>query len=97
LKYVLFNVGADINFSIPSLISMHNNELADILGNLVHRIFNLCKNYCNGEVPDCVHDAEFGVPFDLKLLVDDVVKDMKQYSINVAIFKAMDAARATNG
>lgn len=29
--------GADLSFSEASLITMHNSELADILGNLVHR------------------------------------------------------------
>ena len=75
---------------------MHNSELADILGNLVHRILNLCAKYCNGVVPDSLHDLEFGPPFDLKEMKLAVGQDISLCSINCAVFKAMDAARATN-
>lgn len=76
---------------------MHNNELADILGNLVHRIMNLCKNYSNSEIPNVEHDPEFGLPFNMAQLMGDVFEDVKRYNVNLAIFKAMEAARATNG
>lgn len=48
--------GADINFSEESLVQMHNSELADILGNLVHRVLNLAQKYCGGVLPDVAHD-----------------------------------------
>ena len=35
--------GADLNFSEEVLTTNHNSELADTLGNLVHRSLNLCK------------------------------------------------------
>ena len=76
---------------------MHNSELADILGNLVNRVVNLIQKYCGGVVPDTQHDPEFSLPFDLKVLKEEVAVDMKACSINGALFKAMEAARATNG
>lgn len=88
--------GADLNFSDDGLIAMHNSELADILGNLVHRVFNLTHKYCNGVVPSTEHDPEFGLPFDLKALKEGVAEDLKSCAINLAVFKAMEAARATN-
>lgn len=88
--------GADLNFSDESLIAMHNNELADILGNLVNRVFNLAQKYCNGVVPDVPHDNDYPLPFDLKALKDGIAEDMKNCAINLAVFKAMEAARATN-
>jgi methionyl-tRNA synthetase len=88
--------GSDINFSLTNLISTHNSELNDILGNLVHRVLTLAQNYCEGKVPATVHDPGFSLPFDAAALVTDVINDMKTCSINSALFKAMDAARSTN-
>ena len=56
--------GADLNFSEASLVLMHNAELADTLGNLVHRGINLCLKFCGGQIPDVLHDAAFPLPFD---------------------------------
>jgi methionyl-tRNA synthetase len=75
---------------------MHNNELADILGNLVHRVLNLCNKYCDSKIPDTVHDPSFGLPFDLESVVTEISVDLKSCSINSAIFRGMEAARATN-
>ena len=75
---------------------MHNTELADVLGNLVQRVLVLCHKYCAGVVPDARHDPGFALPFDLTLLIEDVRAAAATCSINVALFKAMEAARATN-
>lgn len=88
--------GADCNFSEPTLIMMHNSELADILGNLVHRALNLCLKYCDGKIPESTHDAAFPLPFDLEALKTGVLADAKACAIHSAIFKGMEAARATN-
>eukprot|EP01035_Chromulina_nebulosa_P017132 gene17132-22646_t len=88
--------GADINFSEDGLITMHNSELADILGNLIHRVFNLCAKYCNGVVPNVQHDNVYNKPFDLDTLINEVRADLKLSAINVAVFRAMEAVRSTN-
>lgn len=88
--------GADLNFSADSLKAMHNSELADILGNLVHRVLNLAIKYCDGKVPDSVHDAQFPLPFDLALLRDGIAEDIASSALHSAINKGMEAARATN-
>ena len=90
--------GADLSFSESFLVTMHNSELADILGNLVHRALTLCQKYCDGKVPDTLHDERLSqlLPFDLLALKQGVEEDMKGSAIHSAIFKAMDAARATN-
>lgn len=75
---------------------MHNSELADVLGNLVHRVLNLAQKYCDGKVPDCEHDLEFHTPFDLRALKDAVRDDMSKCALNLALFRAMEAVRATN-
>lgn len=88
--------GADLNFSESSLMLMHNSELADTLGNLVHRGINLCLKFCDGQIPDTEHDPAFPLPFDLEQLDKDIRKDMSHSAIHSATFKAMEAVRATN-
>ena len=88
--------GSDLNFSEDSLITMHNSELADVLGNLVHRVLNLTHKYCNGLVPDAQHDAALPLPYDLAVLKQGVKDDMSTCALHLALFKAMEAVRATN-
>lgn len=77
---------------------MHNSELADILGNLVHRGINLCLKFCKGVIPDVPHDDGFPMPFDVTSLREGVLEDMKdnKNAIHTALFRAIDAVRATN-
>jgi len=44
--------GGELAFSEASLHDMHNSDLCDTLGNLIHRATNLCSKYCGGKVPD---------------------------------------------
>lgn len=88
--------GSDLNFSEEAMITMHNAELADVLGNLVHRVLNLAQKYCGGKVPDTIHDEKCGLPFDLNALKTGIAEDMKCCYINLALYKGMEAARATN-
>jgi len=62
----------------------------------VHRIFNLCVKYCGGKIPDVSHDPKFPPPFDLRLLQEETHAALNSCLINVALFKAMEAARSTN-
>lgn len=88
--------GTDLDFSDTNLATMHNGELADTLGNLVNRALNLCHKFCGGVIPDTTHDAEFGLPFSLTELEASIRADISKYSLNTALFRAMDAVRATN-
>ena len=88
--------GADLNFSEAALITMHNSELADVLGNLVHRVLNLTHKYCGGVVPDTRHDEAFALPFNLQALLDDAEGLAKDCALHTLAFRAMEAVRATN-
>lgn len=89
--------GADINFSDATLTSMFNSELADTLGNLIHRGINLCVKWCDGgAIPNVSHDPAFPLPFDIVALDAAIRNDIETCSLNTAAFKAMDAVRATN-
>jgi methionyl-tRNA synthetase len=91
------------------MITMHNSELADILGNLIHRVLTLCCKYSpyvpeagkpvsvkTGVVPDTVHDMTFSSPFDVKSLKSAIINEINGFNINIAIFKGMEAVRSTN-
>jgi len=90
--------GNDLNFSESQLVMMHNSELADILGNLVHRGLTLCHKFCSGVIPDVQHDDAFPAPFDFNELLTSITNDIKgnKNAIHLALFRAVDAVRATN-
>lgn len=84
--------GFDMPFSEDDLINIHNSELADTLGNLVHRAVNICKKYADGKVPDARADA----PFDVYALLHESELAYKEYAIQNACFAIVHALKETN-
>jgi methionyl-tRNA synthetase len=84
--------GQDVNFSEEALVTMHNAELADALGNLVHRATNLAGKYCGGAVPaDAAEPA-----FDWWRVVADVRAAMDGYNLQEGMLAALGAVKDTN-
>ena len=54
--------GSDVPYNEAMLTAIHNSDLADVLGNLIHRLANLAARMCDGVVPDCAADAVFDLP-----------------------------------
>ncbi|XP_954838.1 methionyl-tRNA synthetase, putative [Theileria annulata] len=67
-------MGSDVNFDQNQLKEMHNSDLADNVGNLVHRLTSLVTKYNEGVVPS--YKSKVKSPFDL-------VEFMKDCSDNV--------------
>jgi len=88
--------GSDLNFSISNAKAIHNNELADILGNLVNRVLVLANKFCDNKIPNTKHIDNTIFPFDLDELKQNIILDLSGYSINNAILKTMNAIRNTN-
>jgi methionyl-tRNA synthetase len=53
--------GSDVPYSEEALMVMHNADLADTLGNLIHRVANLSLRMTGGVVPDVAADVIFDV------------------------------------
>jgi methionyl-tRNA synthetase len=78
LRYFLAkqsNFGSDLNFSKNDLKAIHNSDLADVLGNLVHRATHLCQKMCDGKVAD----VKCEYPFDVAALVNDAESAMSRF------------------
>ncbi|CAH0484565.1 unnamed protein product [Peronospora farinosa] len=84
--------GQDMPFSEDDLINIHNSELADTLGNLVHRTVNICKKYSNGVVPDSKADK----PFDIYQLLKYSEDSYKDFSLQNACIAIVNALKDTN-
>ena len=84
--------GSDVPFSEPAMTAIHNSDLADVLGNLVHRVTNLCNKNCGGVVPDCTTEKVF----DVDSLRTQTEAAMAKFSIQQACELAIGAAKETN-
>lgn len=86
--------GGELSFSEESLMTMHNADLCDTLGNLVHRATNLCKKYCNGSVPDVPPPPT--PPVDFESLRTQFVSKMDAYELDAGCSLAMQGFRDVN-
>ncbi|RLN55215.1 hypothetical protein BBJ29_006114 [Phytophthora kernoviae] len=84
--------GQDMPFSEDDLVNIHNSELADNLGNLVHRTVNICKKYANGVVPDVKADK----PFDIYELLQYSEASYKEFALQNACVAIVNALKETN-
>merc|ERR1712154_524112 len=74
---------------------MHNADLCDTLGNLVHRATNLCKKYCNGVVPDVPPPTT--MPVDFATIRSEFMTKMDKFEIEGGAAVAMKGFRDVNG
>lgn len=88
--------GGELSFNVDSLVDMHNADLADTLGNLVHRATNLCRKYCDGVVPDVVPD-ETTRAVDHRAAVAAYVAKMDALELEGGASVVMAAFREVNG
>ncbi|KAF0689156.1 Aste57867_19428 [Aphanomyces stellatus] len=86
--------GSDMPFSEDEFFNIHNAELADTLGNLVHRGLTLAVKYANGHVPDVAADPTC---FDVAALKASTEEAFQNYALQEACFRFIEVVRATNG
>ena len=82
-------------FSEDSLRDMHNADLCDTLGNLLHRATNLCAQFCGGVVPDVPPPSN--PPINLTEICNAYVEKMDKLELqggaNIAIQGFRDVNR----
>ena len=74
---------------------MHNADLCDTLGNLVHRATNLCQKYCDGVVPDVPQPDS--LPIDLAAVVEAYRSKMDAFDLQGGANVVIQAFRDVNG
>ena len=84
--------GSDIPFSESNLVYVQLRDLADVMGNLVHRATNLCSKNCGGAVPDCAVD----VVFDVAALRVQTELAIKSFEVQRCCELAINAMKDTN-
>jgi methionine--tRNA ligase beta chain len=86
--------GGELSFSEDSMRDMHNADLCDTLGNLVHRATSLCQSYCHGMVPDVVPIQS---PIQLGAVIDAYTSKMDNFELQGGANVAIQAFRELNG
>jgi len=84
--------GEDLSYSEKSLITRHDSELADVIGNLVRRTFKLAIKWNEGKVPNETYDELFSVE-ELKHQVDEL---MSKFQIHRAFESVLNCMKITN-
>ena len=89
--------GSDMSFSEEGLVLMHNADLCDVVGNLVHRAFSLNEKYSGGRMPaPAAERPALFPPFDAASLVSAVDVAMSSFSLDSAFEATINAAKETN-
>ena len=71
---------------------MHNADLCDTLGNLVHRATNLCHKYCDGVIPDVATSS----PIDFSTVLDSYETKMTNFELEGGASIAIHGFRDIN-
>ncbi len=88
----------DADFSWQSFQSRVNGELADVLGNFVHRALTFCANYFDGKVPPLENPsaADQEALEALAGFPKRIGEAYESYRLREAVFQTMDLARLGN-
>ncbi|RLG87647.1 MAG: methionine--tRNA ligase [Thermoprotei archaeon] len=97
VRYCLMRVMSldkDIEFTFENMVDMHNNELADILGNLVRRLGVLSKKKLGGVVSKDSIDEE--LRREAERTIEAVRESMNKFRFSEALVKIFDLFRYLN-
>jgi methionyl-tRNA synthetase len=102
MRYVLCSImpeQKDSEFTWTDFRDRVNNELADILGNFVNRVFVLTHKYYNGVVPEVSGtptEAEVAAASEARRAYEAVGHAIEHFKFREALAEAMNIARAGN-
>jgi methionyl-tRNA synthetase len=72
---------------------MHNADLCDTLGNLIHRATNLCDKYCDGVIPDVKAEP----PINMDEVISAYTAKMNNFELQGGANVAIQGFRDVNG
>ncbi len=92
------NVGQDSDFSFDLFLTRYTSDLGNDLGNLLSRLLNMGKRYCESIVPTASEDFEFETALkDLaKETADDVMRLYDGMQFHLALERTFNFIRAIN-
>lgn len=100
MRYVLCSImpeQKDSEFTWGDFKDRVNNELADILGNFINRVFVLSNKYYEGNIPAPSNDPRIAqLRADTMLMAKTAGEKIEQFRFREALMEVMNIARAGN-
>jgi methionyl-tRNA synthetase len=91
--------GQDADFDEERLAARYSSDLANNLGNLLHRVVNMTSRYFDGIVPSPGPESEEEQVLRTQAegLAAKVFEQVDQFAVNAALAQVMDLLTAANG
>ena len=88
----------DSDFSWDDFQRRNNDELADVIGNFLHRTFVFTKKYFDGKVPEYLNPSAEDESFEnaIKELPDKVGEYISQFEFREALLEIFKVAKKGN-
>jgi len=99
IRYYLIsnlNYGSDMNFSESELIRSHDNELLEIYGNCVNRVFGLVHKYWNSKINYYTLSENRTEPFDLNKVRTELENAMNEFKLQEYVNTVMNLVKNLN-
>jgi methionyl-tRNA synthetase len=92
-------LGRDADFSEEGLIHRYQGDLANDLGNLLHRIVNMIGRYCDGRVPEPQGSKVNGTILreQCQVTVSRALSQVERLQLNEALTNVMGSVSKING
>jgi methionyl-tRNA synthetase len=89
----------DVEFNVEIVAQRYRDDLANDLGNLLHRIVNMVGRYCDGRIPELAEltGEEAALRERCESLVPRVFECMDAVTPNEAVIQTMGAVKEING
>jgi methionyl-tRNA synthetase len=100
-RYLLltqFPFGQDGDISERRLVEKYNSDLANDLGNLVSRVINMVKNYCEGKIPQpfTYDKSDEELKSEAINCGEETFEHIKKINLNQSIDQILKLVRSTN-